>query len=74
VVASSSMLMHVAAAFARPTLVLLGPAFPSARQHQEQWGYPGICRSFGRETGGRESLYTPAEILALLREEICACR
>jgi ADP-heptose:LPS heptosyltransferase len=74
VVCNSSMLMHVAAAFGRPTLILLGPAFPSARQHQAQWGYPGICRSFGRETGERESLYTTAEILAILREEIRACR
>jgi hypothetical protein len=57
-----------------PTLVLLGPSFPSARQHQAQWGYPGICRSLGKEAGERESLYTPAEILAILREEIRACR
>jgi ADP-heptose:LPS heptosyltransferase len=73
-VCNSSMLMHVAAAFALPTLVLLGPSFPSARQHQAQWGYPGICRSFGKEAGERESLYTPTEILAILREEIRACR
>jgi heptosyltransferase-2 len=74
VVCNSSMLMHVAAAFAKTTLVLLGPAFASARQHQAQWGYPGICRSFGKEAGERESLYTPTEILAILREEIRACR
>jgi heptosyltransferase-2 len=74
VVCNSSMLMHAAAAFSKTTLVLLGPAFPSARLHQAQWGYPGICRSFGRETGERESLYTPAEILSILREEIRACR
>jgi ADP-heptose:LPS heptosyltransferase len=74
VVCNSSMLMHAAAAFSKPTLVLLGPAFPSARLHQAQWGYPGIGRSFGKETGERESLYTPAEILPILREEIRACR
>jgi ADP-heptose:LPS heptosyltransferase len=62
VVCHSSLLLHVAAAFGRPTLALLGPSFPSAGQHQAQWGYPGLCRSL--------ALPTPAEVLDLLREEL----
>lgn len=68
VVCNSSMLLHVAAAFRRPSVALLGPSFPSARQHQAQWGYPGTCVSLGREAGERESLATPEEALAVAWE------
>lgn len=64
VVCHSSLLLHVAAAFSRPTLTLLGPSFPSAEQHQAQWGYPGLSRSL--------ALPTPSEVLDLLREELAA--
>jgi ADP-heptose:LPS heptosyltransferase len=40
VICNSSMPMHVAAAFQRPAVVLLGPLIPSASQHRRQWGYP----------------------------------
>jgi ADP-heptose:LPS heptosyltransferase len=72
VLCNSSMLLHAAAAFNRPTLVLLGVAFASARQHHAQWGYPGRCRSLGREAGTRERLYTPAEALPAVLEETAA--
>ncbi len=68
VLCNSSMLLHVAAAFRRPTVVLLGESFPSASGHQAQWGYPGTCRSLGREPGARDSLVTPDEALAAARE------
>jgi ADP-heptose:LPS heptosyltransferase len=68
VLCNSSMLLHVAAAFRRPTVALLGESFPSASGHQAQWGYPGTCRSLGREPGARESLATPDEALAAARE------
>lgn len=71
VVCNSSMLLHVGAAFAKPTLVLLGPAFASARQHQAQWGYADTCRSLGPEPGGR-GVATPAEALAALHELLAA--
>jgi ADP-heptose:LPS heptosyltransferase len=70
VVCNSSMLMHVAAAFCKPTLVLLGESFNSASQHQEQWGYPGICRSLGRDPGARSRIQTPDEALAAVRQEM----
>ncbi len=70
IVANSSMVLHAAAAFGIRTIVPLGESFPSALQHQEQWGYPGLSRSFGKEPGHRASVYTPGEILAIVREEI----
>jgi ADP-heptose:LPS heptosyltransferase len=73
VICNSSMLLHAAAAFERPTLVLLGESFPSASQHQAQWGYPGRCRSLGKEPGLRARIPTPDEALAAVREEIEAC-
>ncbi|HSG40282.1 MAG TPA: glycosyltransferase family 9 protein [Thermoanaerobaculia bacterium] len=68
VICNSSMLLHVAAAFRRPTVAVLGPSFSSARSHQAQWGYPGTCVSLGREPGTRESLATPGEVLATAGE------
>jgi ADP-heptose:LPS heptosyltransferase len=70
IVCNSSMLMHAAAAFAKPTLVLLGESFPSASRHQAQWGYPGLCRSLGREPGAQSRVSAPGEALAALRQEM----
>jgi ADP-heptose:LPS heptosyltransferase len=70
VLCNSSMLLHAAAAFRRPTVVLLGAAFPSAREHHAQWGYSGRCRSLGREPGTGDRLATPEEAFAAAREEI----
>jgi ADP-heptose:LPS heptosyltransferase len=70
VICTSSMLMHVAAAFGKPTLVLLGESFGSASLHQAQWGYPGTCRSLGREPSMRTHLYTPDEVLAVVANEL----
>jgi ADP-heptose:LPS heptosyltransferase len=67
VLCNSSVLLHAAAAFKKPAWALLGPSFPSARQHDAQWGHPG-CRSLGREAGSREEIYTPAEVLADIQE------
>ena len=72
VVCNSSMLLHAAAAFARPVVVVLGASFPSARRHQAQWGYPGLSRSLGKEPGERDHLATPGEALAAIREEMSA--
>jgi ADP-heptose:LPS heptosyltransferase len=63
VVTNSSMLLHVAAAFAKPCVVLLGPSFTSAAQHQRQWGYPGLSHSCGSEAAVHRSIYEPLEAL-----------
>jgi heptosyltransferase-2 len=70
VVSNSSMPMHAAAAFGKPVVVALGESFPSARQHQSQWGYPGLSHSLGKEPGERSSVYTPVETLKVIRDEI----
>lgn len=43
VVCNSSMAMHAAAAFRKPSLALLGPSIPSAQEHAAQWAYPETC-------------------------------
>lgn len=73
VICNSSMLLHAAAAFGKPVVALLGESFPSARQHQAQWGYPGLSRSLGKEPEEQRSLATPEEALAAVREAIKAC-
>jgi heptosyltransferase-2 len=70
VVCNSSMLLHVAAAFGKRTLVLLGPAFPSAGAHQAQWGYPGLSESLGPQPEGQKRLCTPGEALDAVRREL----
>lgn len=50
VLCNSSMLMHAAAAFAKPTVTLLSAGFEPAPQHEALWGYPGIGRILGKET------------------------
>ncbi|HEX6902220.1 MAG TPA: glycosyltransferase family 9 protein [Thermoanaerobaculia bacterium] len=70
VVCNSSMPLHAAAAFGKPAVALLGESFPSARLHQAQWGYPGLSRSLGKEPGERAGVYTPAEALNIVREEV----
>ncbi len=72
VVTNSSMPLHAAAAFGRPAVVLLGESFSSARQHQAQWGYPGLSVSLGKEPGVRDRLWTAEEALDVLRQELAA--
>lgn len=70
VISNPSMLMHAAAAFSKPVLVLLGPAFESQSRHFAQWGYPGECYHLGMEKGSRDSLYSPAEALDFFERKI----
>jgi heptosyltransferase-2 len=49
VLCNSSFVMHAAAAFARPTVVLLGPAYASAQSHARQWSCNPHARILGPE-------------------------
>jgi heptosyltransferase-2 len=49
VVCNSSLMLHAASAFDKPSVVLLGPAFASASHHQRQWGYEGLSETVGAE-------------------------
>ncbi len=62
VVCNSSVLMHVAAAFHRPTVVVLGESFPSVEEHHAQWGYDQGCFSLGREVSRGQPIASPREV------------
>jgi len=70
VVCNSSMLLHVGAAFGKPTIVMMGRSIASATLHQAQWGYPGISQSLGPEPGRRADLCTPAAAASAVREQL----
>ena len=65
VICNSSMTLHVAAAFEKPTIVLLGESFPSRQEHDAQWGYDDGYYSLGKEIDRREHIATPDEAIAL---------
>jgi ADP-heptose:LPS heptosyltransferase len=65
VICNSSMLMHAAAAFARPTIVVYGPASPPALDHDAQWGYPGTCVTLEREAGAADVLAAARALVGL---------
>lgn len=66
VICNSSMSMHVAAAFKKPCLVLLGESYADAGSHCRQWGYAEtVCLGRGP---ARSRLATPQEAFA----EACA--
>ncbi|HEV8238165.1 MAG TPA: glycosyltransferase family 9 protein [Thermoanaerobaculia bacterium] len=73
VICNSSMAMHVAAAFGKPAVVLLGAAFPSAAAHQRQWGYPELTRSLGKEPG-RDGELASVEAALAAADELLAGR
>ncbi len=64
---NSSLPMHAAAASGVPAVVLLGPAYPSARAHAAQWGYGALTRVYGRDEP-RSRIFAADEVLAALAE------
>jgi len=71
VICNSSMAMHVAAAFAKPAVVLLGHYFDSASQHMAQWGYPGLSHILGKEAQ-YAALATVDEAMAVIYRLLAA--
>jgi ADP-heptose:LPS heptosyltransferase len=69
VICNSSMAMHVAAAFRRPAVVLLGPQFSSASQHRRQWGYPETV-VLGRDEE-HPDIFDPTEAAARIQQILC---
>jgi ADP-heptose:LPS heptosyltransferase len=65
-ICNSSMAMHAAAAFRRPTVALLGEWFQSASQHHRQWGYPETV-VLGRDENHPE-IFDPEEAWVKIRE------
>jgi ADP-heptose:LPS heptosyltransferase len=69
VICNSSMAMHAAAAFRRPTVALLGKRFQSAAQHHRQWGYAETVM-LGRDRHHPE-IFRPEEVRMRVREILC---
>ncbi len=67
VICNSSFLMHVAAALGKPAVVILGGWFPSATDHEVQWGYPKGMVVFGRDRD-RPRIFSPREVYAALED------
>ena len=63
VLTNSSMLLHVAAAFRRPTVSVLGP-FHAAQDHNALWGYPPPYCSVGPANGSWPSVEAVVTALA----------
>tara|TARA_B100000965_G_scaffold177533_1_gene148144 strand:+ start:1301 stop:2425 length:1125 start_codon:yes stop_codon:yes gene_type:complete len=68
VLCNPSMLMHVAAAFHRPTAVMLGASFHSAKEHDKLWGYPDTCITFGPEPTS-PAITSPEAVLNTLTQK-----
>ncbi len=66
VVCNASMLMHVASAFERRTVVVLGPEYASAAAERQLWHCNPAAHILGKEPS-RPEIATPAEVLALLQ-------
>jgi ADP-heptose:LPS heptosyltransferase len=67
VISNSSMLMHVAAAFSKPSLVLLGESIASTRQHVAQWGYDDNCYMIGKDVD-HPNICAPEEAFDSVRQ------
>ncbi len=68
-ICNSSMLMHVAAAFDKPSVVFLGHSFHSARGHKQYWGYGENDLLLGREPE-RDRIYTVEEAMPLVNAHL----
>jgi heptosyltransferase-2 len=69
VVCNSSMILHTAAAFDKPTVALLGVSFPSTRKHKSLWGYGVKDLHLGREPE-RESIYSAEEAAPIVESHL----
>jgi heptosyltransferase-2 len=65
VVCNSSMVSHTAAAFDKPTVVLLGQTFSSALKHKQLWGYGANDLHLGCEPE-RNRIFTVEEVMPIM--------
>jgi ADP-heptose:LPS heptosyltransferase len=72
IVANSNMVLHVAAAFGKRTIVLLGPLYSSSQVHQVEWGYD-TTTVLGKESGHPE-IYRPEEALDVIQAALKSAR
>jgi ADP-heptose:LPS heptosyltransferase len=72
VACNSSMIMHAAAAFDKPTIVFLGETFDSAQKHKLLWGYGANDLHLGREPE-RNRIFTPEEAMPIVISHFSLC-
>lgn len=65
IVCNGSMILHAAAAFDKPIVVLLGQAFDSAQKHKRLWGYGTNDLHLGPEPG-RNRMFTAEEAAPII--------
>jgi ADP-heptose:LPS heptosyltransferase len=74
VLTNPSMLLHVAAAFRRPTVAVLGGTFADTQAHDALWGYAPPYRSIGPATpvpgNGAASWPTVDQVVAAVLSEL----
>jgi ADP-heptose:LPS heptosyltransferase len=66
IICNTSMISHVAAAFHKPTLVLLGSCYDSARGYKKLWGYDALDLHLGKESD-HNKIYSSEEVMPALR-------
>ena len=68
VISNSSICMHFAGAFNKPSIIVLSQFYDSAELHKKQWGYAN-SQIFGREVSkGLNKIASPEFILASMKE------
>ncbi len=65
VICNSSMILHAAAAFEKPTIVLLSANFSSASNHQKLWGHGEKDIHLGLHAG-RSRIFEPEEVISMM--------
>jgi ADP-heptose:LPS heptosyltransferase len=65
VLTNASMMLHAAAAFSRPTIVVLGGIHPNLEEHDRLWGYPPPYQSVG--TKGSEVWPSVTRVVEAIR-------
>jgi heptosyltransferase-2 len=73
VITNSSLVLHVAGAFRKPALVLLGPSFPSVAAHDAQWSHPAAL-TLGRELPARDQIATVDEAFEAASRHLVGAR
>lgn len=70
VICNSSMMMHCAAAFSIPAVVVLGADIQSAPEHALQWGYGDSESTMLGKSNEHPSIYSADEIMAVVKQKI----
>ena len=68
VISNSSLCMHLAGAFNKPSIIVLSSFYNSTELHKKQWGYSN-SQIFGREASkGINKIVSPEFVLANMKE------